>query len=146
MSERIGDRLRIARVIGLTAGVTLLGVIALFAVVVVVSVTATAFALSDGFFWASAAAVVIMQLLCGVVAGRLAAPRLGRAGMAEGWRSHAIAAAGPVAVALLTNARPVEGISPVPGVVVPIAAAAVGTVVGVRTVARRRRSESFAGY
>jgi hypothetical protein len=146
MNERVGERLRIARVVGLTAGVTLAGVIALFTVVVVVSVTATAFALSDGFFWASAAAVPIMQMLCGVIAGRLAAPRLRRAGVPEGPRSQLLAAAGPAAIALLTNARPVDGIPLVPGILVPIAAAAVGTAVGMRLAARRRRSEAFLRY
>ncbi|MBC6457758.1 hypothetical protein [Actinomadura sp. HBU206391] len=138
MSKRGTDRRRVAAAVGLTVGVALAGVTVAVVVVVIVSGTATEFALSDGFFWASAVAAVFVQLLVGTLAGRLAAPRLRRAGVTEGLPRYALAAAGPATVSLLASLHPVEGIPPVPGVLLPVVAAAGGAAMGVRWAAGRR--------
>ena len=146
MSGQAVDRLRILAAVGLAMGVTLAGVIAVIVVVVIVSFTATLFALSDGFFWGSTAVGLIVYLLSGGLAGRLAAPRLCRAGVAD--RSmYALAAAGPATVALLLNLRPVESIPPVLGVLLPVVATVAGAALGVRFAAGRRgRRRTEGGY
>jgi hypothetical protein len=147
MSTQAVDRLRILAAVGLAMGVTLAGVIAVIVVVVIVSFTATLFALSDGFFWGSTAVGLIVYLLSGGLAGRLAAPRLCRAGLAEGRSLYALAVAGPATVALLLNLRPVESIPPVLGVLLPVVATIAGSALGVRFAAGRRgRRRTEGGY
>jgi hypothetical protein len=130
MREQATDHRGVVAAVALTVGVMLAGVTAAVVVVVTVSWTATGFALSDGFFWGSAVVGILVQLLAGGLAGRLAAARLRRAGVTTGPSRYALAAAGPATVALLANLHPVEGIPSVPGVLLPVVAAAAGAAIG----------------
>ncbi|RAY11623.1 hypothetical protein DPM19_28760 [Actinomadura craniellae] len=101
--------------------------------------------LTDGFYWVSAAGVLVVNLAAGAVAGRLAAPRLARAGAPAGRIRYALAAAGPVVVALLTNLNPISGIPMALRVVLPVCAAAGGVAVGLWHSARVERREPVYG-
>jgi hypothetical protein len=121
----------VAVTILLGALVSFLGLLVAFAVVAVVAVTATDTALSGGFYWGSAVAGVLVLAGSGLIAGRMAVPRLRRAGLVGGVLPYAVAAAGPMLVALVWFSRPAVG-GPVFGVLVPALAAGGGAAIGVR--------------
>lgn len=131
-------RRRVATAVGVSAAAALAVPVAAMAVVVALALANPELVMSDGVFWASAAAVVVVQLVGGLLAGRLAGPRLARAGVERGSARYALAAAAPLAAALLMNLHPVDGIPPVAGTVVPVLAAALGVYVGMRTGSPRR--------
>lgn len=125
------DRARLVRALALSALVSLAGVLAAAVVVVMVAGTSPDTALSDGFFWGSAAALVVLHLAAGAVSGRLSGPMLSGAGL--GGRARiAAAVAGPALIALVTNLNPVDGIPPVAGTLLPVAAAVAGVLAGLR--------------
>jgi hypothetical protein len=122
----------VAATVGLSAAVVLAVLVAAMAAVVALAAVSPRLALSEGVFWVSAAAVVVVHLVGGVLAGRLAGPRLARAGLGRAGTRYAWAATAPAAIALVTNLRPVEGIPPILGTLVPVLAAATGVFLGVR--------------
>jgi hypothetical protein len=138
------DRRGVARAAALGAGVALAGATASVAVAAIL--VAGDAALSPWFYRTSAAAVVPLHAALGALAGRRAAPRLRRAGMAPGRSLYALAAVGPVAVALLAGPRPVGDIPhPVSALVPAFAAAAGAAAMCVRREGRRPAGDTGAG-
>ncbi|SEG43441.1 hypothetical protein SAMN04489712_105196 [Thermomonospora echinospora] len=125
----------VAAAVAVSAVAALAVPVAAMTVVVALALADPELVVSDGVFWASAVAVVVVQLVGGLLAGHLAGPRLARAGVERGRARYALAVAAPLTIALLINLHPVEGIPALPGMLVPILAAAGGVLLGVRRAA-----------
>lgn len=138
-------RRRIAGAVVLAGAISLGGVIAAAALVLAIAAISPSFVLTDTFFWASFAALPVVHLGVGVPAGRLAVTRLARAGL-TGRARILTAAAGPAAVAFVTNLFPVEGVPPVLGTLLPVAAAAGGAALGARLAGAAADADALAMY
>ncbi|MWA00606.1 hypothetical protein F8568_009485 [Actinomadura sp. LD22] len=133
------DRRRAATTVLLTAAAALAALVVLAVVVAAAAFAAPGFASSDAFYWTSAAAAALVQLPIGLLAARLTAPRLRRAGV-SGAAVPVLTALGPAVPAVLANLRPVEHIAPPLNVLAPLCALAAGVLLGLRRPARESTS------
>ena len=117
--------------VALAGLVAFAGLVAAAVVIVIVAKAAPGVALSDGFYWGSALAAVVLQVGVGALGGRLAVPRLRRAGVGWGRWLYALAAVGPGVVALLGFLR-ADVPFPVLGTLAPVCAAVAGAAWSVR--------------